>query len=105
MKSTNTFTDKELAAKWHCSVRSVQRWRKAGAPVHDDSAMRLWLAGRKNLPPGTRALLEAASKADVAKAVAELSAPDVGGIGAPAALRRLEQFEANAFELLQTALK
>ena len=98
-------SDKAIAATWQCSVRSVRRWRKQGAPLDDHAAMRKWLAGRKHLPPGTLALLEAATKADVAKAVGELSAPDTGAIGAPAALRRLEQFEANAFALLQTALK
>jgi hypothetical protein len=92
-----------IADRWHCSVRSVFRWVKDGAPVNDDVAMRSWLTTRKNLPAGTVSVLEAESRA--VKTAFELPAIDPNTIGAPAALKRLEQFEAAAFMLLQAALQ
>ncbi len=45
------------ATAWKCSLRTVIRWRKSGAPLADQAAMCRWLAGQRTLPTGTRALL------------------------------------------------
>jgi hypothetical protein len=33
----------ELAKQWKVSRRTAQRWLKAGAPVEDDTSMRVWI--------------------------------------------------------------
>jgi hypothetical protein len=35
--------DQKLAAKWAVSLRTIQRWRAAGAPLDSQAAMFSWL--------------------------------------------------------------
>ena len=63
--------------------------------------MASWLAARKNLPPKTREMLQAeADSARVARAVPDPKLPR----GSGAALRRLEEMEAQSYGELQAAL-
>ena len=69
--------------------------------------MRTWLATRKNIPPATKAMLAEQGRERRAKVSAQV--PEEGetgsSIGAPAALKRLENGEVAAYGLLQSALK
>lgn len=94
----------KLAKAWGCSPFTISRWRNQGAPLADKAAMAQWLAARKNLPTGTRAILAKANGAAASAMVADAASDNVS-IGAASALRRLEQAEKTTYRLLQTALK
>jgi hypothetical protein len=91
---TRTTDDANLARKWACDERTIRRWRKDLAPLRDAAKMRAWLAGRKNIPLGTTALLEGLRATETATS-AKQDAPLA--TGAAAALSRLESAEAKAF--------
>lgn len=91
-----------LAASWATTARTISRWKLEGAPIDDADEMRIWLACRKNLPLGTKKLLQSESLAR--RMAARAGAPDLP-TGAAAAMRRLETAEAAAFNDLQVALK
>jgi hypothetical protein len=91
-----------LAKKFNCGPRTIQRWKRDGAPLQDNAAMWQWLAGRKNLPPGTAAMLAKKSAAGMACSIDDAAGASTG---APAALRRLEAVEQKAFSMLVKALK
>lgn len=101
MKKPNK-TEKALVERWHCTVRTIRRWKAAKAPLHDEAAMRTWLAGQRALPRGTVALLMADKRK--ARAKAHQAAADLSE-GASSALRRLEAAEARAHAELQRAVK
>lgn len=86
----------DLAAKWKCTPRTVRNWRAAGAPLTDNAAMRSWLAGRKNMPPGVSATPESG------KRTATPETPEVSGAGG--ALSRLGRAELAAYRRLDEAL-
>lgn len=93
-------SDEKLAAKYACDTRTIRRWRRDRAPLQNDQQMRAWLAGRKNLPAGTRVVLDEArtrENADQSKATPSKS------VGAAAALRRLERAEERAYAAFQVA--
>jgi hypothetical protein len=94
--------DVKLAAKWACDERTIRRWRKDGAPLGRPAAMRVWLACRKNLPPGTAGLLTEHRRVTTAKDLA-----GDGGLdkGAASALRRLEIMEAKTYRALERAME
>src|SRR5579859_6951370 len=93
-----------IAAEFACSPRTVARWKALGAPLGNPDRLRVWLAGRKNLPAQTKALLASEGRARRALVANAPEASDLSEIGAPAALRRLEESEATAFRLLQSAI-
>jgi hypothetical protein len=101
MPKSPTLTD--LAARYSCDRRTITNWKRQGAPLHDPKRMRRWLAGRKNLPPGTRGQLATEANARRAKVAAD--AEGSVNIGAAAALKRLEAAEVKAFALLQNAIQ
>ena len=94
----------KLAKKWKCDVRTIGRWKRAGAPLSDPARMRTWLASRKNLPPETRAMMSEKARSRRSSDANSIEAQDLT-TGAPAALRRLETVEARAFELLDRAMR
>jgi hypothetical protein len=104
-------SEKDLAARWGTVRRTVRRWKKQGAPLGDDAAMRTWLSGRAKLPPGTTAILSGASSPTPTSATAPPS-PQQGPPepkprpipGAAAALRRMEDSEVLCFQDLEAAL-
>jgi hypothetical protein len=98
-----TLSDSKLALKWGCDVRTIRRWRKAGAPLASAGKMAVWLTARKNLPPRTEAILSGQSAKVMSKASA--SSETEGNTGAAGALRRLESAERVTYKMLQTALK
>lgn len=46
-------TEKEAAASYKCDIRTIQRWKKAGAPIDNPGEMAKWLGSRKEVPAGT----------------------------------------------------
>src|SRR5579883_1744363 len=93
-----------IATQYGCSTRTVSRWQAAGAPLDDPARMRVWLAGRKHLPPQPRLMLTTERKARRRAAATEAGA--VGrddSIGAAAALKRLEQAEVASYTRFQSA--
>jgi hypothetical protein len=95
-----------IAAEYGCSVRTVARWKREGAPLDDPIQTRAWLATRKNLPAATRAKLATEAKRRRTRIASESDAEsEAVGIGAAAALRRLEQSEAESYNLLQSAIR
>jgi hypothetical protein len=106
-------TEKSLAERWGCDVRTIRRWRKAGAPLAGDAAMRTWLLGRAKVPAGTAAILAAKPggaravppPADKPKAkVRPMPARPAGEPvpeGAPEALKRLAGEEARQWTRLR----
>jgi len=83
------------------SPRTLKRWKAQGAPLGDDSRLRAWLAGRKNLPQSIIAQLGDTMSAD-GDSVPIVS--NDGNGGAAAALRRLEREEVSAYGRLQSAI-
>lgn len=83
------------------SPRTLKRWKAQGAPLEDDSRLRAWLAGRKNLPQSIIAQLGDTMSAD-GDSVPIVS--NDGDGGAAAALRRLEREEVSAYGRLQAAI-
>jgi hypothetical protein len=98
-----TLSDSKLALRWGCDVRTIRRWRKAGAPLASAKKLAVWLTARKNLPPGTEAILSGQAAKVMGKASA--SSESEGNTGAAGALRRLESAERVTYKMLQTALK
>jgi hypothetical protein len=92
-----------IAQEWACSERTARRWKAQGAPLSNPARLRVWLAGRKNLPQATRAKLAGEARTRRAHVAAEADI-DASEIGAPAALRRLEASEATAYRLLQSGI-
>lgn len=102
MKQTKTQTTIErLAKEWACDPRTVARWKRSRAPLHDSKAMRTWLSTRKNLPPGTAALLAGMRTQSAATPATPTAALRTGS---GATLARLEQSEADASGAYQKAL-
>src|SRR2546428_166147 len=95
-------TGSAIAAFWRTTERTITAWKSAGAPLGDAREMRTWLAGRKHLPPGTRAKLNDERAEQMAASAEDYSDLQVG---AASALARLEQAEAGAYRQLETALK
>jgi hypothetical protein len=93
-RQKNESADVKMADRWACDGRTLRRWRKAGAPLTDQKAMRTWLATRKHIPAGTAALLEATRTSERATSAAQ---DGKQAEGAANALRRLEQAEARAY--------
>lgn len=82
------------------SPRTIKRWKAAGAPLEDDSRLRAWLAGRKNLPQSIRDQIVSVSVPEV-----DTKPEPVSGVsGAAEALARLEREEVAAHQRLQAAL-
>lgn len=92
-------TDKTLAQRWGATERTIRRWRKSRAPLHDPCRMPAWLSGQRKLPSGTAALL-ATMRAEPAPP----GAPNLK-TGAGPALARLESSEAEAFTAFEAAVK
>lgn len=84
---------KQLAQLYGVTDRTVSLWAAAGAPLGDEQALDVWLAGRKQRVTKNKP----ASK----------SVPLVisGTAGAASALERLEQEELAAYAQLQKAIK
>src|SRR5436309_2569060 len=92
--------DLKLAKEWGCSARTIQVWRRAGAPLESKAKMRAWLTSRKNIPAGTARLLHKTRKRETATAaIEEHELPE----GAASALSRLEEAEATAFRDFKAA--
>ena len=103
-KSTRaTESDAKLALKWACDARTIRRWRKARAPFSNPTAMRTWLASRKNIPAGTAALLEATRQTESAAVATQDPARADGAAGAAGALRRLERAEVRSYAAFRKA--
>src|SRR5690242_7043741 len=103
MKPTKSNSNQaDAAKKWKCSERTIRRWIAAGAPVHDEQAMQLWIASRKHTPKGTADMLT--GQADKAAVQAATTSARDHKQGAAAALRRLEAEEVDAFERLGGAI-
>lgn len=92
----------EYAEQWATTPRTVSRWKLDGAPLGDNRAMRTWLASRKNLPAGTRAILSAENRSRTAKGHDADKLTDLN-VGSAAALDRLERAEAQAGLALERA--
>lgn len=97
-------SDSKLAAKWGANVRTIRRWRKAGAPLSNAKAMAQWLTSRRHLPPGTSAILFG-QDAQAVSSIAAAAGCDPTERGAAKALHRLEEAERTTYRLLQAALK
>src|ERR1051326_1326977 len=93
--------DEKLAQQWRTTVRTIARWRAAGAPLQAPARMRAWLASRKNLPTGTLALLAEQRRKSTSQDLTE-DAVLVGG--AAQALHNLEKMEARTFRALEQAM-
>lgn len=89
MKTTN----RSLAKRYHCTVKTISRWRSQGAPLANPKALRAWIADHKNIPPDSAPPAGAPGK------------PLPEGTGAGLALRRLEQAEAEAAAAFELAAK
>src|SRR5215831_16894030 len=87
--------DSRLASKYRCDERTIRRWRRDGAPFDKPAEMRAWLATRKNIPPGTAALLEE-SRREAMKPAATAAVGTPPRLGVGPALSRLEAAEARA---------
>src|SRR5687767_15145501 len=96
-------TEKQLAKKHKCDVRTIRRWKKAGAPLDDAAAMQKWLAGRQHLPPRT----EAAQFDRASKRITRVlrSKPSTQTQGAAHALKRLETAEVSAYAAMEEAME
>lgn len=106
MRTDKTKLDRDVARRWKCSVRTARRWRLAGAPVHDDQAMRTWLVGQQTLPAGTRRLLDRTGSSGyhgTQRTPRPRPVPAGGSEGAEHALRRLEKAELSAFQKFEGA--
>lgn len=106
MKKTKTMRseqDAQLAQRHGCDPRTIARWRADDAPLDDDKAMRTWLAGRKNLPAGTLALLMEQRRTERETREKAVSAAPPDATGAAAALARLERAEEEAHRALRAA--
>lgn len=99
----NCKKDQKLAQKWACNQRTIRRWRNDGAPLDKPAAMRVWLASRKSIPPGTAQIVarlrSKTSLKDLTVADGELVK------GAASALRRLETMEARTYRALERAME
>jgi hypothetical protein len=93
-----------IAHAWGCSTRTASRWAREGAPLGDSTRLKRWLASRKNLPAQTKAILTEQSRARRAQVVALEPEPDAPKVGAPAALRRLEQGEDETYRIYRSAI-
>jgi len=99
----------ELAAEYRCNRRTISNWKRAGAPLNDPDAMRVWLLTRKHIPDETRAMLnnEARDRRAAAESKRANKAAnddnDPGSIGAAPALKRLEREELEAHIRLNEA--
>jgi hypothetical protein len=94
MRKTPKSTD--LAKRYKCHVKTIQGWKREGAPLHSPKKMRGWLAGRKNLPPRLPLGHEGSDSApafQIPAAIAER-------VGAPAALDRVQRAEVASFTRL-----
>lgn len=98
MRQKRTNTNAQRAKKYNCHPRTIAAWKRDGAPLDHPRAMRTWLAGRKNIPPN----LTATSTGSVPSVATVTATPQT--LGAPAALKRLESAEANAYTRLEAAL-
>lgn len=91
----------KIAAKYRCSVRTIDRWEREKAPLGDEEKMVVWLAGRKNIPPRVAAWLAERQKT----ARAEIHSIQELPTGAKEALRRLEGLEATSYTALLRAMR
>jgi hypothetical protein len=108
--------DEELTKKWACNLRTLQRWRSQGAPLDDDEAMKKWLLSRHRIPPGTARLLRGEPpptggpvpppkpKSKLRPVLPQADGESPSALGAPAALKRLEQAEDAAHKDMLAAL-
>jgi hypothetical protein len=83
----------EIARDFRVTPRCVRGWRAAGAPLRNKARLSRWLASRKHVPTP-----KAGNKQPVEYP------PASGPLGAPAALRRLESAEADAYARLERAI-
>lgn len=88
-------TDRALAIQHHVSMRTIRRWRAEGAPLEDPKVMKTWLAGRRTAPTPAENVCHGIQTARQAR--------PPGNPGAPAALRRLESAELEAYQRLLVA--
>jgi hypothetical protein len=97
----STKSEIETAKRWQCNVRTVRRWKKSSAPLHDEKKMLVWLSAQQRLPINTATLL--ASRRIAASGD---KAPPPGPLleGVAQALRRLEAMEARAFAAFERAI-
>lgn len=104
MKSTAK--DREFAKRFACSVSTLQRWRRQGAPLGDSKAMPDWLASRRTLPSGTLGKLARSPRRRPATPKSESPTEDAEAAdeGAPHTLRRLEVGERLAHQSMLGAV-
>lgn len=102
-KPTRKTEDAALAEQYRCTPRTVARWRADDAPLDDPPKMRAWLAGRKNLPPGTLELLIEQRRTERAAQAQTVASTPPDRTGAAAALVRLEQAEEQAHRAMREA--
>jgi phage terminase Nu1 subunit (DNA packaging protein) len=96
-------TESQYAEQFQCDVRTIRRWKRAHAPLSDERAMRKWLTAQKQVPAGTRAWLNIMAAGDRSKVLSSALNSKLPR-GAAAALKRLEDAEAAAYDSLQQAL-
>src|SRR4051812_29719985 len=96
-------TESQFAQQYQCDVRTIRRWKRARAPLADEKKMRRWLTAQRKVPAGTRAWLDIMASADRSKTLSTALNSKLPR-GAAAALKRLEDAEAAAYDALQQAL-
>ncbi|MFO1476130.1 MAG: hypothetical protein U1F98_05705 [Verrucomicrobiota bacterium] len=103
MKKTKT--TKSLAEIHGVTARTIRNWKAQGAPVNDPSALSAWLAGRRQPPRGSKpgSTFQALAR-DVLDAIPPAKQAKQA-TGAAAALRRLEQQEADDYSAYLRAVE
>ena len=65
-------TNEEHARFYKCSVRTIERAKKEGAPLDDVDAMSVWFAARKNAPKTASGKAEQIADAKLEKVLEEI---------------------------------
>ena len=71
MPAAQPKTEKDFARRYGAQdERTVRRWKKDGAPLGDDEAMRAWLRAKVRIPYATSVFLQGGNQSQVDAAVA-----------------------------------